>query len=105
MAADAKQNRAAPAASSADNIPSRGTSALAGIPAAATLYSYSVMCFLIFLNLFYPARRGPRRVRGQYRRGECPDAARHGRNGANDAIRFGESNIAAELLRRTSARA
>ena len=37
------------------------------------------------LNLFYPARRGFCRVRGQYRRGERADAARHGRNGANDA--------------------
>ena len=38
-------------------------------------------------------------MRSQYRRGERADAARHRRNGANDAIRFGESNIAAELLR------
>ena len=66
----------------------------------AALYALHLLCHVFSeLNLFYPARRGFCRVRGQYRRGERADAARHGRNGANDAIRFGESNIAAELLR------
>ena len=64
----------------------------------AALYALHLLCHVFSeLNLFYPARRGFCRVRGQYRRGERADAARHGRNGANDAIRFGESNIAAEL--------
>lgn len=66
----------------------------------AALYALHLLCHVFSeLNLFYPARRGFCRVRGQYRRGERANAARHGRNGANDAIRFGESNVAAELLR------
>ena len=66
----------------------------------AALYALHLLCHVFSeLNLFYPACRGFCRVRGQYRRGERADAARHGRNGANDGFRFGNRDVAAEVLR------